>query len=460
MNVQAHPELVVTGFFDQADERTWQHVPFEVPVGVDQIHLTISYNDMIDSNPFLFGGNTLDIGLFDQQGVAAGGPGFRGWSGSNKLEFTIGSEWATPPYRAGKPGDGTWHVLLGAYKIGPDGLSYRVDIRFNRELSDPGRPAMPNIHELARPRIDRQPGWFCGDLHAHTVFSDGNSWPAMVVAAAYELGLDFVGITDHNRAQSAIDVVPQGGGWPVVVAGVEVTTYAGHFNVWGTDTWYDFRNPTAEGIQAAVDSARADNGFVSLNHPKPFGPDWEFPKTTGFDAIEAWNGWWDRLNNVSTRYWNNRLAAGERVWGLGGSDMHMLASDGDPDNPLSPAQLGMPTLWIQTDEPLTSTSVLDALRAGRSFITESPSGPQLYLRLESDRDMLHVHVVNAKGNALLLVGPDGVLDASTIDLDNFAFFWPMEFFTGTGATMPPFVRIEIHRAAGGVRAMSQPIWLR
>jgi len=94
MSAQTHPEVIVTGTFDQDDERTWRHVPFDVPVGIEQIHLTISYNDMIDSNPFLFGGsgNTLDIGLFDERGIASGGPGFRGWSGSNKLEFTIGSD--------------------------------------------------------------------------------------------------------------------------------------------------------------------------------------------------------------------------------------------------------------------------------------------------------------------------------------------------------------------------------
>lgn len=454
------PDLVLTGTFDEDDERTWRHVPFHVPSGVDQMQLTIGYNDQIGSNPFLRGGNTLDIGLFDEQGTAAGGPGFRGWSGSDKLQLTIGTEGATPPYRAGTLHEGEWNVLLGAYKVGPMGLSYHVDVHFNPCLTHPVPPPVPNIHELARPIIDRKPGWYCGDLHLHTVFSDGSSWPAEVAAAAFQLGLDFYGITDHNRAQSPIDFVPQGAGWPVLVPGVEVTTYAGHFNVWGTDTWYNFRDPTSEGIQAAVNTAKSDHGFVSLNHPKPYGPPWEYPEVTGFDAIEPWNGWWNRLNDVSTRYWNERLAAGEHVWGLGGSDMHMLISGGDPDNPLSPAQLGTPTVWIQTAGPLRADTILDALRAGRSFITESPTGPQLYLDLESNGDMLYVHVVNAKGDALLLIGPNGVLDASTIDLNNFEFFWPMEFFEGTGTIKPPYVRIEIHRAGGGIRALSQPIWLR
>ncbi|MGB3305292.1 MAG: CehA/McbA family metallohydrolase [Thermomicrobiales bacterium] len=459
MNTLSSPDLVLTGQFAPEEQQTFRHVPLMVPPGVDQLHLRVRYNDQIGSDPRLQGGNTLDIGLFDEQGTESGGPGFRGWSGSNKLDITVGTEWSTPPYRAAKPGSGEWNVLLGAYKVGPNGIDYRIEIRFNPGLPDPGRPAIPRLRDLTRPRIERMPGWYCGDLHLHTVFSDGSSWPAEVALAAYDLGLDFIGITDHNRAQSPVEFVPQGDGWPLLVPGVEVTTYAGHFNVWGTDAWYDFRDPTASGIQAAVDAARADGGFISLNHPKPFGPPWEFPEVTGFDALEPWNGWWGRLNDVSTRYWNDRLARGERLWGLGGSDMHQLGFGADPENPLAPAQLGSPTLWIQTDEPLSATAVLDALRAGRSFITESPTGPQLYLELEPGGEMLRVHVFGARGDALILIGPTGVLDASTIDLNNFEFFWPMEFFEGTSATRPPYIRLEIHRAGGGVRALSNPIWL-
>jgi len=453
------PDLVLTGRFERSDEKTWRHIPFTVPDTVDQLHLSITYNDRIASDPQLGGGNTLDIGLFDEGGTAAGSPSFRGWSGSNKTEITVGADWATPPYRAAKPNPGEWNVLLGPYKVGPNGLDYQVAITFNPGITDPGRPPVADLTTIERPDIPREEGWYCGDMHMHTVFSDGSAWPHEVAAEAYRLGLDFIGITDHNRAQSPVDYVPQGDGWPVLVPGVEVTTYAGHFNVWGTESWYDFREPTAEGIQRAVDRARDDGGFVSLNHPRPFGPEWLYPEVTGFDAIEPWNGWWGMMNDVATRYWHARLAKGQRPWGMGGSDMHKLGAPFNPDVPISPAQLGRPTLWIQTFEPLSAPSILNALRAGRSFISESPAGPQLYLALEPDGSSLHVRVRGAKGDALILCGPDGVLDASTIDLDNFAFYWPMEFFSGVSRVHPPFVRIEIHRLGGDVRALSQPVWL-
>ena len=78
------------------------------------MHLVYDYSDRIPSDPLLRGGNTLDIGLFDPRGIAASSPGFRGWSGSNKLDFTVAEKWATPPYVAGPIFPGTWHVLLKA----------------------------------------------------------------------------------------------------------------------------------------------------------------------------------------------------------------------------------------------------------------------------------------------------------------------------------------------------------
>src|SRR5215207_5632024 len=312
--------LTLTGLFAVAETQTFRHLPFTVPDGVRQIHLRVAYNDRINSSPLLSGGNTLDIGLFDERGLAAGGPGFRGWSGSSRSAITIGTDWATPPYRAGKPAAGRWHVLLMPYKVGPNGLDYTVEIWFNPDLTAPPPPALPDTP----PRSDPLPppleaNWYRGDLHLHTIYSDGNAHPTQVAAAAAETGLDFIGITDHNRAQSPTGLVPHGAGWPVLVPGVEVTTYAGHFNVWGSDDWFDFRDPSEAGVRAAMEAAIAAGGLVSVNHPKAFGPPWEYPDLSSLaHGIEVWNGRWSRLNHISTRYWDERLRRGERLVALAG----------------------------------------------------------------------------------------------------------------------------------------------
>lgn len=453
------PETItVSTRFEPGHDREFRHLPFEVPQGVRQLHISIHYNDRIGSSPMLTGGNTLDIGLFDHRGIESGGPGLRGWSGSERTEITIDDAWATPPYRAGDIGAGTWNILLGAYKIGPNGLDVTARISFNTDHDAPEIPPVRNLAEIRRAALPRpaEPGWYRGDLHQHTVYSDGDSYPHEVAAIAYEIGLDFYGITDHNRAQSPVNLVPHGERWPVLVAGVEVTTYAGHFNVWGTDGWYDFRNPTEEGIQAAVDAAKAEGGLVSLNHPKPFGPMWEFPHVTGFDAIEPWNGWWGRLNNVSTGYWADALNHDSKErWhvGVGGSDTHRNRHRGHAANPMSEATMGHPTLWIRTAEPLTQESILAAIRAGECFISESPSGPQVYVR--RDGGEIVVHVAGAKGDALLAIGPHGCVAASAIDSADACLTWPTDTLREPGAG---YVRFEVHAPTGGIRALSNPVW--
>lgn len=445
--------------FDPADERTLRHVPFEVPDNVDQLHISLAYNARIGSDPRLTGGNTLDIGLFDEQGTESGGPGLRGWSGSERTEITIDREWATPPYRAGAPGSGTWHLLFGAYKVDMNGMDIDITVTFDAGNQPPEVPPWPSLDELTRGAVPpaAEPGWYRGDLHMHTVYSDGDSYPHEVAAIAYSVGLDFYGITDHNRAQSPVGLVPEGDGWPVLVPGVEVTTYAGHFNVWGTEGWYDFRDATAAGIQAAVDAARAEGGLLSLNHPKPFGPSWDFPEVTGFDCIEPWNSWWPRLNNMSTGYWADVLAGDSpEHWhvGIGGSDTHKNKSPGAIWNPMSEATMGFPTTWIQTDEALTPESVIDAIRAGRCFISESPSGPQIYTRLEDNE--IVTRVVGAQGDALLAIGPHGVLSAAALPDHDTTTRWTIAEYRDDEI---PFIRFELHTPTSGIRALSNPVWL-
>ena len=455
------PEVTLQGTFTPAQECSYEHIPFDVPDGVEQILIDITYNDRIGSDPFLQGGNTLDIGLFDQQGTESTSPGFRGWSGSVQTRLVIGTDWSIPPYRAGKPDAGTWHLLLGPYKIGPNGLSWETSVWFNPDIPTPEPQPVPDISTVYRPQLPdpAEPNWYRGDLHMHTIYSDGSGTPTEVAVVAVEHGLDFFGITDHNRAQSPVGLVPQGNGWPVLVPGVEVTTYAGHFNVWGTGTWYDFRELTAEGLQRSVDEALADGGTVSLNHPKPFGPEWEFDEVTGFHVIEAWNGWWARFNADSLGWWHRQLGDAHALPMIGGSDMHKHQSHGAPSRPLDPPRIGFPTTWVNVEGELTTESILAAVREGRTFMSESPSGPQLF-DVSTD-DEIRLHIAHARGEALLLVGAHGVIRADGIVEDDTMIAMTKAGIRDALGDAPgrPFVRPEIHASGGAVRALGQAIWL-
>ncbi len=457
MPAQKKTSLTLANRFEEQESGSLRHVPFDVPKGVDQFRITISYNDRIDAIPTASGGNTLDVGLFDQLGTESGGPGFRGWSGSEKLDIVIGKTWSTPPYIAGPIKPGTWNLLLGAYKVGPNGLDVEIAVDFNPDVKPPAQPSIPPIESLTRADVPAagERNWFRGDLHMHSTQSDGTATPAELLVRAYESGLDFIGITDHNCASSTADDLPSGDDWPVVVPGVEVTTYAGHFNVWGTGAWYDFRNPSPEGLQAAIDAAKADGGLVSLNHPKPFGPDWVYgDDVKGYHTIEVWNGWWDRLNNVSLKVWEDALRRGERIVAVGGSDAHQVTDSAAPKSPLSATQVGWPTLWVQARKPLTSDAILNAIRAGRCFISDSPGGPQIYLSREDYA--VSARVVGGMGTALALVGASGIIATEAVTSDDQTWSFAINVL-GKGQT---YVRAQIHGEHGGFRALSNPIWLK
>ena len=85
-----------------------------------------------------------------------------------------------------------------------------------------------------------------GDLHTHTVFSDGHVWPNIRVAEAVRDGLDAVAVTDHLEYQPHRALVPNpdrnaavtearmaaAGEDVIVIAGSEITRDppAGHMN--------------------------------------------------------------------------------------------------------------------------------------------------------------------------------------------------------------------------------------
>jgi hypothetical protein len=444
-----HPSLTLAGRFAKDHERRYAHVPFEVPAGLRQLHVRYSYSDQIDSDPLVGGGNTLDIGLFDERGIAEGSPGFRGWSGSNKMEFTLDQAWATPPYAKGRIGAGTWHVLLGPYKVGPRGCDWKVDVWF-----DAGVPAPPPLFHAGTGQNPSLPakraGWLRGDLHCHTLFSDGDSWPVEMLEAASAAGLDFLGVTDHNNVAHHAAYGPGGHGDPLVIPGVEVTTYGGHWNAWGTDRWWEFREPDSAAVERTMRAAMRSGALVSICHPKPFGPPWDYSNDGGFHAIEVWNGPWPQLNAVSLTRWDDLLRRGVRCAALGGSDTHYLhRSDVAPRHADS---IGTPTTWAQVEGQPTVDSVLAALREGRSFVSESPRGPQLYL--EEERGLggrVTVEVRDGAGAALLLVSDAGTIETAAVN----ASAWERSFDVPAGAG---YVRAQLVAVNGDIRALTNPLW--
>jgi predicted metal-dependent phosphoesterase TrpH len=338
----------------------WVYLPVEVPAGVDEIAVSYSYD-----RPEQAGGpgNALDIGIFDQRGHDVGSAaGFRGWSGGARESFRIGPTGATPGYLPGPVDAGTWHLLLAPYTVAPQGLSYRVEVSLRPGSSGPEfTPTPAPTRASGRGRT-----WYRGDLHLHTVHSDGQWEPADLVAAARGAGLDFIVSTEHNTVTAA-------GIWGrhcvddlLVIDGEEVTTRNGHLVAAGlrAGSLIDWRYRAADDVLPhQVARIHDDGGLAIAAHPFcPYvGCAWKF----GFDdvdAVEVWNGPWTPDDEVSLRQWDASLAVG-----AGSSWLPAVASS---DSHHAGQTVGLGQTVVLADD-LERDAILSGVRAGRSYLAMS-----------------------------------------------------------------------------------------
>lgn len=458
MNEPIH--LTLTGTLQPDQMLTYVHLPFTVPEGVDRIQVAYAYDAMIGSDPGLTGGNTIDIGLFDPRGIHFLNTGYRGWSGSARREFVVGRKEATPGYMPGPIFAGIWHICLGAYKVADEGCHYQVNIDLypafdSSQVDFPERLPLDNAKTTAA----SADGWYAGELHCHTVNSDGDSTTEEIIQQAEALGLNFLAIMDHNNLTHQVDLNRIQSSL-ILIPGFEVTTYYGHWNIWGDGEWVDFRIQKPDDLAQAIAYARTQGYLISCNHPRPYGPDWEFASVEGYTCVEVWNGPWELSNTACLAFWEARLKRGERLSAVGGSDHHFSH---EPHI----AQLAHPTtvVYIPPDVPPTARSVLNAIRAGHCFVTEAPDGARLTLRAGSammgdslprpddDRLTLELTVRNGTGGRLQIITASGVIGET--DITGNAVEWSQDVRLDNS----PYVRIQLVDAHyGQVRALTNPIY--
>jgi hypothetical protein len=351
------------GRFADPDGPDWVYLPFRVPQGVRAISVKYRYEPLPVGPTTL---NVVDIGIFDPSGRGPGNArGFRGWSGGARDSFRISRSSATPGYLPGPITPGRWNIVLGPYQITAPGTPYRVDVtlHFGRR----GEEFRPS----PAPRSVRGTGagWYRGDLHVHTVHSDGSQTPKQVVGYARRAGLDFIGTSEHNTSSAHQvwgRVAPDDF---LVIPGEEVTTRAGHWLAAGlpTGTWIDWRyRPEDRRLARFTDQVRHARGLAIAAHPYQIGSGngWQFGDDFAeMDAIEVWNGPWSGLNAAANTKavarWHELLTAGVFKPAVGNSDTHKVEQ-----------RIGLAQTVVRA-ERLSAAAIIAGYRAGHSWITGS-----------------------------------------------------------------------------------------
>lgn len=397
-------------------------IPFTVPADVESLSLKYSYGrrDTLwnDTENGTFTGrpeiNIIDLGLIAPNGAQVGA------SGSDKTEIFVSETTATPGYRPCPIVPGEWQILVGAYKIHPEGALVTYEIHLK----------------------GKQPRLLKGDLHAHTVASDGVLTAEELGWRALRHGLDFLAITDHNQPVSA-DALPRIPGL-TLIPGIEWTHYKGHANFTGVDRPYDepFAANTPEEVAERFQSARSRGALITINHPFedccPFLFDMN---NLSFDCLEVWNGPMRESNLRAVGLWHSLLAAGKKIPIVGGSDFHR-------DTPfLFP---GGPTTCVYA-QSAGASDILAALRQGHAYIAFAPNGPTL--NLSAGEEAILGDTVSWSEVCELRIEVDGLLAGDVLRMvtkagaDTLLQAPSAGAFSGTYTMKEPgFARFEILRS--------------
>jgi len=353
----------------------WQYLPFEVLPGAYGLRVELDYDRS---------GAIMDLGCL-------GSTGFRGWSGSARRSFVITADAATPGYLPGEPESGQWQVVIGLHRLPLKGADYRVTIEVSAtpgELSPDDPPeSMPPLDDRPHRRVlPALPGhrWLAGDLHTHTVHSDGVMTVPELARFAAGRGMDFIAVTDHNTMSHHTELPAAAAAHGItLLPGQEVTTQAGHANAFGEVGWIDFRTPPDDWL-AACDRA---GGLLSVNHPYGGELSWTAPMQRRPPLLEVWHwSWLDPRWTLPLSWW--------QIWDpaaipVGGSDWHRPGSDAPP---------GSPTTWVEAEDA-DPAAVLEGVAAGRTAVSAGRDGAVL-LRVGDE-------LVASDADGMVLCGPDG-----------------------------------------------------
>ena len=98
------------------------------------------------------------------------------------------------------------------------------------------------------------------------------------------------------------------------------------------------------------------------------------------------------------------------------------------------------------------SAILAALREGRSFVSQSPRGPQLYLEPDRGRaGRVSVEVRDGAGATLMVLSDSGPLDAAPVN----GPAWDRAFDVPAGVR---YVRAQLIDANGDLHALTNPVW--
>jgi hypothetical protein len=346
------------GTLTAADSHGYFSHRFEVPEGATRLDIDFQYS------PKHVGkyGNLLTLSVFDplrERGTAH--------RQEPNQHLTLSASEATPGYLPGALKQGTWNLMINCNLINPGApVEYQIDVVIG---FDP-QPAGPTWTQgMTRPR---GAGWYRGDLHGHTLHSDGSWDVSGLLNFAREHQLDFVTLTDHNTISGLAEMDSLSSDELLTMGGFELTTFYGHALALGLRRAIDWRaRPGARTMTDITAEVEAEDGLFVIAHPAcPGDPTctgchWEYQDLMPGTAklVEVCNEQFSSGSNNqgALELWYQWLNQGHRLYATAGSDIHGPA---DPT-----LEFVFNVVYAQE---LAEANILDGLRHGHSYLSSEP----------------------------------------------------------------------------------------
>jgi hypothetical protein len=345
------------------EQHNHQHIshPFTVPEGATRIDIDFQYEPKRTGRY----GNLLTLSLFDPQGER--GTGHRG---QPTQHVTLSASDATPGYLPGSLSPGEWDIMVNANLINTGAsvsYDFKITIGFDKL---PAAAPISYKHGATNPRGS---GWYRGDLHGHTVHSDG-SWDVDgLVGFAREHKLDFVTLTDHNTISALRQMESFSSDDLLTMGGFELTTFYGHALALGVRDLIDWRVRSGKRTMTdALNEVNAADGLFVIAHPMAPGDPactgchWDYADMMPGQAkvVEVWNEEWESIsnNNDAVQLWYHWLNQGHRLAATVGTDIH---------GPRPEPEFGFNEVYA---DALTEQAILEGVRRGHLYLS---TGPQL-----------------------------------------------------------------------------------
>jgi predicted metal-dependent phosphoesterase TrpH len=245
--------------------------------------------------------------------------------------------------------------------------------------------------------------WYKGNLHTHTINSDGDSTPDAVARWYREHRYQFLVLTDHNYLTNpeGLNSIFAADERFLLIPGEEVTSSyekkSVHVNAFQIRETIPpaFGHTLIETIQKNVDAIRAAGGLASLNHPNfrwSVTPD-ELRRIDNLNMFEVYNGH-PTVHNFGgggaaslEEMWDVVLSTGREVYGIAVDDAHSFKEFGPTlSNP------GRGWVSVQAAE-LSENAIIKALERGQFYsstgvnletMQRTTDGITLKIRQESD----------------------------------------------------------------------------